>query len=309
MPKSKIKNLFIAIVLILVIDQCLGIVIPFFAKKQKRDKRIELLLNNKISSDIIILGSSRALNNYNPELINKITGRTCYNLGFSGSNIVFHEMVLDLILESKYKPKTIIYNIDDYGTLYSVNGIEFRKDLLLPFVENKLINTTICKELKKAYWASQICQAYKQNVNFSTAISFLVRGIENEDYKTNKIDSLGANLMVQRELDSIPNYIKHRKYPDPEKTNLEYMESFKNIQNKCLKNNIQLIICYPPLLMNPTPFLKPKIKALKSVKCKLYVADTLLRDPKFFFNPDHLNKDGANFFSKHVSNQILKLNN
>lgn len=305
MLKNKLKYLLGAFVLIVVIDQFIGKVIPFYAQKQKIDKRIEVLIDNKINSKIIILGSSRALNNYNPWVIKNITGQTCYNLGYSGSNIVFHEIILDLILKSKNKPKTIIYNIDDLGILYNVDGIEFRKDVLFPFVNNNLINEAINNNLNKSNWATLVSQTYRQNVNFINAIRYLVYGQENFDYKTNNIDSLGANLLVNRELDSVPVFSSNRIYPKILQINPDYLAAFIRIQNKCLSNNIQLVLCYPPLFLKPSKFLKFQVNALKTSNVPVIIADTLLQNANYFFDNDHLNSKGANLYSNFISKQIL----
>lgn len=307
MLKNKLKYLFGAFVLIVLIDQIIGKIVPFYAQKQKIDKRLELLINNKINDEIIILGSSRALNNYNPWVIKNITGQSCYNLGYSGSNILFHEIILDLILKSKNKPKTIIYNIDDFGILYNVDGIEFRKDVLFPFVENKLINEAINNNLSKSYWATSICQSYRQNVNFINAIRYLIYGQENFDYKTNNIDSLGANLLVHRKLDSVPIFANKRIYPKVLKINPDYLSAFIRIQNKCLINNIQLVLCYPPLFLKPSKFLKSEVNTLKKSNIPIIIADTLLQNAHYFFDNDHLNSKGANLYSTIISKQILLL--
>lgn len=307
MLKNKLKYLLGAFVVIILIDQIIGKLVPFYAQKQKIDKRLELLIDNKINSKIIILGSSRALNNYNPWVIKNITGQTCYNLGYSGSNILFHEIILDLIIKSKNKPKTIIYNIDDFGILYNVDGIEFRKDVLFPFVENNLVNEAINNNLEKSNWATSVCQTYRQNVNFINAIRYLIYGQENFDYKTNNIDSLGANLLVNRELDSIPVFANKRIYPKVLQINPDYLSAFIRIQNKCITNKIQLILCYPPLFFEPSKFLKFQVNALKTSNVPVVIADTLFQNANYFFDNDHLNSQGANLYSTIISKQVLLL--
>ncbi len=307
MLKNKLKYLLGAFVVIILIDQIIGKLVPFYAQKQKIDKRLELLIDNKINSKIIILGSSRALNNYNPWVIKNITGQTCFNLGYSGSNILFHETILDLIIKSKNKPKTIIYNIDDFGILYNVDGIEFRKDVLFPFVENNLVNEAINNNLKKSNWATSVCQTYRHNVNFINSIRYLIYGQENFDYKTNNIDSLGANLLVNRELDSVHVFANKRIYPKVLQINPDYLSAFIRIQNKCITNKIQLILCYPPLFFAPSKFLKFQVNALKTSNVPVVIADTLLQNADYFFDNDHLNSKGANLYSTIISKQVLLL--
>ncbi len=133
--KNVIKYILFFCVLI-VGDTVIGNALSVYAKKEKHDHRIEWLLDKKINAEILIIGSSRANNNYSPEVIMNQTGHTCYNLGMSGTNIVFHETILDLVLMNPNKPKLIVYNIDDYVSLYDIKNVVYRKDFLFPYVDH-----------------------------------------------------------------------------------------------------------------------------------------------------------------------------
>lgn len=293
----------IFILLLFCIDLTLGYGISYFAKKQKHDNRVELILNNQIKADIIILGSSRALNNYNPQIISAITGKTCYNLGVSGSTVLFHETILDLLLSQQTKPKYIIYNIDDYGLLYEVDGIAYRTDILMPYVDNDIINKQVCKQLNKPLWATNICQTYKHNINFINALRFLIYGKEDADYKTTNIDSLGANIIVQREIDTVPNFLQKRKLPiKPQNT--AFINSYISIQQKCSANGIKLILCYPPLFAKSMKGFKQSIEKVTTAELLVLDYSELFNDATFFFNPDHLNQTGANKFSNKLADKI-----
>lgn len=65
---------------------------------------------NQVQDDIIILGSSRAENHYNAQMITDSLGISCYNCGQTGCGITLNYGRLLLILE-RHKPKMIIYEI------------------------------------------------------------------------------------------------------------------------------------------------------------------------------------------------------
>ncbi|MBL0339794.1 MAG: hypothetical protein IPP71_02095 [Bacteroidetes bacterium] len=221
--------------------------ISSLSKKQIRDNRIGLLLDGKVDAEIVVVGSSRALNNYDPQVISKMTGKKTYNFGVSGSNILFHENIIDLLLNSKNKPETIIYNIDDYGALFENSNIIYRKDVLFPYVDSPLINEMIAGQLKKPLIATFFSKTYRQNVNFINGIKFLVYGRENPDYKTTNFDELGANLLVHRPQDPIPVFNTVGYDISGFSQVPEYVIAFKNIQMKCRANNVKLILSLPPL--------------------------------------------------------------
>ncbi len=290
------------------LDQFFGFGMSILAPKYKQDTRIEKLINNQINADILIFGSSRALNNFSPNEIKKITGNTCYNLGFSGSNVVFHEEVLKLALKHCAKPKLVIYNLDDPGTLYENSGISFRIDALEPYVESNEINEIVCKQTGKYIWPTYFSKSYRHNGNFINSIRYLLKGKEDLDYMVSNIDSLGANLITPAKDAKAPTFIVNRILPKANQLNLSYLNSFKNIQELCAANNIKLVVCFPPLLMKPMAGFKTSIKNLLEGETTSMDYTALFKaDPKYFLNPDHLNSKGAIVFSDSVAHQLIPI--
>lgn len=299
----KLRYLLFVIILI-VSDQVVGRVISMLAKKQNRDNRIGLLLDGKINADIAIIGSSRALNNYSPDIISKQTGLSCYNFGVSGSNILFHETMLDLILQQDHKPQILIYNIDDRGVLFAVDGIVYRKDVLYPYVDNSLINRKVCEQLKKRYFATFLSETYRQNVNFINAVKFIVYGREKVDYKTTNFNETGADLLEMRPGDAAPLFI-HKKYDLlAMKQDTAYVGSFKRIQEKCRQYNIKLVLSLPPLYAENTPGFKELVLSKVSENVELWDFTDKMQEASYFFNADHMNRQGAEVFSGMVATKL-----
>jgi len=306
--KNRIFKYSLFVILVLAADQLVGTFIAHFSAKQVRDNRVELLLNKEINSEIIILGSSRALNNYNPEIISATTGLSCYNLGVSGSNILFHETMLDLVIQYGNQPKMIIYNIDDYGTLFKMDGVIYRKDVLYPYVDNGLIHKNISRETKKNEIASMLMKTYRQNVNFNNAIKYFVYGREAVDYKTTNFDKTGANILVQRPEDPIPVFGTETEFVLSKKADTLLVDAFKRIQRKCLENNVELVLVIPPLFKNDTKGFKEML--MPFIEKNIFVMDLTgtLQEAKYFYNKDHMNREGARLFSNTVAETINKRN-
>ena len=110
MDKKTAYKIVLFFLILALIDQVTGRVIAYYALKYKHDKRIGLLIDNQLEKEVLILGSSRALNGIDPETIEKETHLSCYNLALSGSNVTFHETMLDLIIQSKKHPKNYLFN-------------------------------------------------------------------------------------------------------------------------------------------------------------------------------------------------------
>ena len=285
-------------------DWITGVVISDLARKQARDNRIGLLLDDKINSDIIILGSSRALNNYDPAVIDSVTGMSCYNLGVSGSNVLFHETMLGLVLSRKQLPELIIYNVDDYGALCKMDGIIYRKDVLYPYVDEPIIGDAICKELDKNKWVSRFSGSYRHNVNFINALKYLSEGREAPDYSTTNFDENGANILLMRAEDRIPQFGSQRALKEMPPFEQSHVDALKRIISKCREQNVDLLLSLPPLYMPSTPGFDKALRRIAGSDVRIVSFAGSLTDANDFFNTDHLNKNGADKFSLMIANEI-----
>jgi len=303
--KSYLKYLLLVAMLVAG-DWISGVVISDLARKQARDNRIGLLLEDKINSDIIVLGSSRALNNYVPSVIDSLTGKSCYNLGVSGSNILFHETMLDLVLSRKQLPELIIYNVDDYGALCKMDGIVYRKDVLYPYVDEPMIGDAVCRELNKNKWVSRLSGSYRQNVNLINALKYLTEGREAADYSTTNFDTDGANILEMRAEDRVPQYGSQRALRELPPYEQQHVEVLNRIISKCRDQNVNLLLSLPPLYMPSTPGFEEALRSMAGSDVRIVSFAGSLTNANDFFNTDHLNKSGAHKFSLMIANEIIK---
>lgn len=306
MNKNKLYRIIIFLLLLIIIDRLAGFCMTHYSLKYKFDKRIELLISNLLDKDIIILGSSRALNGIDPKTIENETKMSCYNLGYSGSNVEFHETILNLILKSDNHPKIIIYNIDDPATLVDFGDLViYKKEELYPYVYNDYINEIISDKLDKSVVVSKISKTYHNNVNFINTIKYLRNGEEKPNYEINNVDIYEANLMSGHQTGfehmvmnkRVLNYKIESEY-------LPYVNSFKNIVSKCDEYKINLMLVISPSFLSANKGFKERINTLTEGKISVYDYSEAFQDKELFYNHGHLNKDGAIKFSKLLSKNI-----
>ena len=77
------------------------------------------LILDSVCSDIIVLGSSRALHHYVPQIIEDSTGMSCYNCGQGGQGIIYNYVLLRVMTE-RYMPKEVVYEMT-FGYDFSVS--------------------------------------------------------------------------------------------------------------------------------------------------------------------------------------------
>ena len=97
--------------LVAVADMLGGFVLNYLARHAKggftqRDNYI----CDKLETDFLLMGSSRCVRHYNPQIITDSLGLSCYNTGQMGNGIILNYGRLRMIDERK-KPQLVVYDV------------------------------------------------------------------------------------------------------------------------------------------------------------------------------------------------------
>ena len=82
---------------------------------------------DSLDSDILLMGSSRCVRHYNPQIIEDSLGLSCYNSGQDGNGIILNYGRIKMINE-RSKPKMVIYDVNPHFDLYE--GFDDHRDLI-----------------------------------------------------------------------------------------------------------------------------------------------------------------------------------
>lgn len=97
--------------LLVVVDILCGFTLGYFAKNAKGGfTQRDTYICDKLETDFLLMGSSRCVRHYNPQIITDSLGISCYNTGQMGNGIILNYGRLRMIDERK-KPKVVIYDI------------------------------------------------------------------------------------------------------------------------------------------------------------------------------------------------------
>jgi len=87
-----------------------------------------------VNAEIVINGSSRALSHYDPIVIERITGRSAYNIGMNASQIDVELAVLKTYLKHNAKPKLVIQNLDLFSFEATKKGEIYDPGYFVPYL-------------------------------------------------------------------------------------------------------------------------------------------------------------------------------
>ena len=105
-------KIFLFFMIIVLIDQIAGVCLDYMYSHQKGNFTKDLyyvLYQSK--EDVLVFGSSRAMNHYVPSVIEDSIHLSAYNCGYAGEGAVFHAGRIRHIL-NRYSPKLIIYDVE-----------------------------------------------------------------------------------------------------------------------------------------------------------------------------------------------------
>lgn len=267
------------------------------------------IINGKINSKVIIVGSSRALKHFDPRILESKLNRTVYNLGTDGATYGFQRMKLNSYLNNNKSPEIIIQNVDVLSLSSDKKIIS--KEKYLPYYYSKE-NIKILSEFNKDIYPELLFPLYKyrgyKNEFIMGLQSYFISFKDNsEGYKgylgsKDKWDNGFENFKNEN-----PNIFK-QNFDDGFNDFLKILEEIKGTKSK-------LFLIWSPEYYKLQKFegsllkkIKDKYNSLALLNDNVYFLDftndSLNFDTAFFYNFYHLNEKGATVFSKKIGDTI-----
>ena len=259
-------------------------------------------LHNK--ADIAMIGASVMFNQYVPSIIQDTLGMSCYNYGVGGQNIYYHYATAHLLFEAEYKPKIVLYqpcfiDLENHAN-YNTEKLDFIYSAYnYDSVFHSIINQQGCKQR----FLLNALKLYKHNTRFiyySRLYLFAKKMLHHED-KGNGYSPLNA---IWQEPIQSSNEIR-----EIDSTKCDYLD---RIIELCEENNALFIMANAPEFENceQESWLK-YVKDLVDTKHIPYLNyhddSTFLKHPEWFYNPAHLNGEGAVVYSKIIAGELREI--
>lgn len=267
------------------------------------DQRLEQLIKGELQQDILVLGSSRGARGILANEMENLTGHTTYNLSYPGSDILFHKFLLEKCIE-KAKPKMLLLVLDDPGSFYDYETINFRYDKLYPLTIYPEIKEALVEQGKKTPYVIDWVVAYRIRESFPSLLT----------PKTATTDeTLGPN-------GSMPLNFKKPEFTRKEpaeamvynmaKENEEKVAALKAIVALTKEAGIQLLLVYTPNFYPSTQEYRARIRHLVGDDIATYThpdSTIIYQNPDYFYDETHLKTNGAKVFTAELSQTVKAL--
>ena len=250
--------------------------------------------------DIVVIGSSRGEINYVSQLIEDSLGMSCWNASRGGQGTPYFRAIQEGIL-ARYAPKFVILNIDD-------NDLETPPNydhagVLRPFYKSCPPIRPVLDKTSTFEWLLLQSRLYAYNSSFYYLLRpYFIQGLDgkvtDKGWKP-RLDRMQADMTKELE-------------PEPPKVKLnpDAVALFDLLVQKFRARDTRLFLVVSPnygrsvAASSTIEYLK-RTSAEYDIPLFVYSDDTaFITRPDFFVDPDHLNVEGAQVFTKHLVQQI-----
>jgi hypothetical protein len=250
--------------------------------------------------DFIVVGMSTAEHNYNIKIFEDSLDMQGYDCGSDGRNIYYDYMVVKNAIKHNENLKLVIADLGRNGL---TNVTKDRISIVYPFYWKNPVVREVTKELKgKKMDFMMLSSMYQMNSGVQN-VWRLYHPLTSGEYK-----GFTAYPYTDKTID-LTNVNPNTDELIVDESVLLYLNS---IINECKSNNVSVVIVSSPTLISDrttTNYIREfafnhEVEYFDCSQCEEIIADT-----KLFKDHIHLNKKGAEVFSKLLSNRIKKSNN
>lgn len=254
--------------------------------------------------DVLVMGSSRGLVQYDPRIIDSVLGCNSYNLGIDGRCIDAEIVKYYTYRQFHPKPKLIIQNVD-YGTMSLSNGYE--REQFLPYLYLDTLFAMTRKSEDFSAWDKYLPliryagypQVIKEGLGLPNKLNkyLIYKGYCCHDASWDggvfdKIDSLGYCASP------------------------EALRMFDQYLSRCKEDGVKVVLVFAPIYIGvseKTADVESAFAMYQTFADKYgltvlnYTFDSISYDTNYFYNASHLNKNGAEAFSRILAHDLSRL--
>lgn len=269
----------------------------------------------RINADLLIMGASRAVAQVSPVILDSVLGTSSYNIGITAWRFRMEYARLKVYLQHNRKPRTIVEVLDN-ATLSD------RRDLIgynqfYPYLWDPLIREAV--------------RGYEGEPTFLECHVPFLTYARNPIHAAEGCAEYVKSLLNIPETDRVKGYcgqaaswdgssdqeIRGRPLHSVElPTDPATLGAFDDFLRYCRTSHIRVILLYTPEYQSMIPYYKNReaIFSLYNAYASTYHIpfldyswDTLGRSQRYYYNAQHLNKTGAEIFSRQLADTLKYL--
>lgn len=299
--KKLFTKIFIILCILAIFDWLAGILLDRLLEHSPDGRYLKTKYSlENCDEEIVVIGSSRGEINYIPKILEDSIGMSCWNASRGGQGMPYFRAIQEGLL-SRYTPRLVILNIDD-NDLESPPNYE-HAGVLRPFYKSTPEIRPILNETSTFEWILLKSRLYAYNSSFY----YLIR-----PYFYEGLDGKFSDKGWKPRLGKMAVEMNQQMEIVTEKISLDNssVELFDTLVNKFKQKGTQLIFVVSPNYgrsVDSSSAIQYLSRVSKKENIPLFVYSNdrnFITKPEYFIDPDHLNVEGAEIFTKNLVQKI-----
>lgn len=268
------------------------------------------IISGRINAAVLISGSSRALNHYDPREITRQLGVAAWNIGVNGSQTDMQLAVLETYLRHNTPPALLIHNLDSFTFVTSKRGVAF-PETYVPYLSESPIYETL-RRIDPGWWKAKYLPLYGyavEDMRFSWLVGMAaLAGRQSQEMRFQGFEPRHAEWTEDFE---------RFKRAHPHGTSFEIepeaVHDLERLIAAAASRGTRVLLVYSPVYYEmqlldrakPRVFAKFREIAERSHASLWDFSDSPLSHRRsLFYNSQHLNAEGAALFSSALARRL-----
>lgn len=261
------------------------------------------IYNGNVNSELVVYGSSRAWVQFNSQILADELNQSTYNLGVDGHNFKLQYFRHKELLRFNTKPKKIIMSVDIFSLKFQDEL--YNQQQFLPFM---LWNENIKDYLSK-YIGFSVYDFYIPLFRYKGSLSTFKTIIYNLLGKEPEFRRIKGYRAVEEQWNN--DFYNAKSKNDFYEIKIDSTTSnlFESFIRECKNEKIELILVFSPEYIEGQNYVKNRVELITKYqnfakKYNLlfldYSNNPICLEKKYYYNAQHLNKDGSEAFTKQL---------
>lgn len=261
------------------------------------------IYNGNVNSELVVYGSSRAWVQFNSKILADQLNQSTYNLGVDGHNFKLQYFRHKELLRFNTKPKKIIMSVDIFSLKFQDEL--YNQQQFLPFM---LWNENIKDYLSK-YIGFSVYDFYIPLFRYKGSLSTFKTIIYNLLGKEPEFRRVKGYRAVEEQWNN--DFYNAKSKNDFYEIKIDSTTSnlFESFIRECKNEKIELILVFSPEYIEGQNYVKNRVELITKYqnfakKYNLlfldYSNNPICLEKKYYYNAQHLNKDGSEAFTKQL---------
>lgn len=259
------------------------------------------IYESRIDADIAIYGSSRAWHHFDPRIIGDSLHATAYNFGIDAHNFWLEYLRHKEYLRYNKKPKLILMSVDVFS--FEKKPELINADQFLPYLFRKDV-----REFTSSYEGYSWFDYRLPLLRYYGKMEVMLRAVKNFAGRNGGAPARVKGYMgVKKKWNSDMDMAKQRKKHYRVNLDTASIQLFDTFLAECQAGGIPVVIIYSPEYIEGQHFTQNREEGMKlyrdfskkyNVPFLDYSADAMCTDREYFYNATHLNRYGAEVFTR-----------